>query len=212
MRVTLERVLRVNGVRVEDLECAELYSCFPCVPKMARRVLGWPADKPATVHGGLTFGGRPIGNYMGHAVVAMVQALGRKEGTGLLYGNGGHCTHNHAIILSRTPPAGGLLGRDYHYQAEADAARGPLPPIGDDYEGPVTTETYTVAYDRTGEPAYGVVMSLGPDGTRVVAKVDPKDAATIAFLAHGTVEPVGSQGLTCRKATRSTGTRHSYAR
>ncbi len=125
MRVTLERVLQVNRVAVNDLDYVELYSCFPCVPKMSRRVLGWPADKPATVHGGLTFGGGPIGNYMSHAVVAMVQAL-RKDGrNGLLYANGGHCTHNHAIVISRTPPLPGMLGKDYHYQAEADAARCP---------------------------------------------------------------------------------------
>ena len=199
MRVALERVLRANSVSVGDLDYAELYSCFPCVPKMARRVLGWPADKPVTVHGGLTFGGGPIAGYMGHAVVAMVQALRRAGRTGLLYGNGGHCTRNHAIVVSRTPPAGDLLGKDYDYQAEADAARGPVPPIGDDYEGPVATETYTVSYDRSGEPARGVVIAREPGGTRVVARVDAKDSAAIAFLTDGKAEPVGRAGVTWRE-------------
>ncbi|MGO8861108.1 MAG: acetyl-CoA acetyltransferase [Acidimicrobiales bacterium] len=196
MRVTLERVLQVNGIDAGDLHYVELYSCFPCVPKMSRRVLGWPAEKPATVHGGLTFGGGPIGNYMSHAVVAMVQALRREGRNGLLFGNGGYCTHNHAIVISRIPPSEDLLGKDYHYQAEANAARGALPPIGDDYMGPVTAETYTVSYDRAGDPSYGVVISLAPDGTRVVAKVDPEDVATVAFLTDGKVEPVGSPGVT----------------
>ena len=196
MRVALERVLQVNGINAGDLSYVELYSCFPCVPKMSRRVLGWPAEKPATVHGGLTFGGGPIGNYMSHAVVAMVQALRREGRNGLLFGNGGHCTHNHAIVISRAPPSEDLLGKNYHYQAEADAARGALPSIGDDYEGLVTVETYTVSYDRSGNPSYGVVISLAPDGTRVVAKVDPEDVATIAFLTDGNVEPVASPGVT----------------
>jgi acetyl-CoA C-acetyltransferase len=166
---------------------------------VARRVLGWPADKPATVYGGLTFGGGPIANYMSHAVVAMVQALRREGHHGLLYGNGGHCTRNHAMVISRTPPGDELLGKDCHYQAEADAARGPVPLARDDYEGPVTTETYTVTYDRAGEASSGVVMSLAPDGTRVVARVNLRDAATIAFLTDGTAEPVGTPGMTWKE-------------
>lgn len=198
MRVTLERVMDVNRIDAGDLDCVELYSCFPCVAKMSRRLLGWPAEKPATVHGGMTFGGGPIGNYMSHAVVAMVQVLRIGGGTGLLYANGGHCTHNHAIVISRTPPSDDLLGRRYDYQAEADAARGTVPPIGDSYEGPVTAETYTVSYDRSGNPVQGVVISIRPDGARVVAKVDPEDVATITFLTDGKLEPVGSPGLTRR--------------
>jgi len=199
MRVTLERVLQVNGVNVGDLDYAELYSCFPCVPKMARRVLGWPADKPVTVHGGLTFGGGPIADYMSHAVVAMVAALRREGRAGLLYGNGGHCTRNHAIVVSRTPPGRELLGKDYDYQAEADAGRGLVPPVGDGYEGPVTTETYTVTYDRAGDPARGVVIARAPDGTRVVARVGADDTAAIAFLTDGKAEPVGMPGVTWKE-------------
>ncbi|HMP46374.1 MAG TPA: acetyl-CoA acetyltransferase, partial [Sphingopyxis sp.] len=64
METSITRTLDLNGMTVEDFDCVELYSCFPCVPKMARRILGWPWDRPATVFGGLTFGGGPIANYM----------------------------------------------------------------------------------------------------------------------------------------------------
>ncbi|MGN6689970.1 MAG: acetyl-CoA acetyltransferase, partial [Sphingopyxis sp.] len=72
METSITRTLSLNAMTVEDFDCVELYSCFPCVPKMARRILGWPSDRPATVFGGLTFGGGPIANYMSHAVVSMV--------------------------------------------------------------------------------------------------------------------------------------------
>jgi acetyl-CoA C-acetyltransferase len=196
MRFSLERAMTLNGLRPTDLDHVELYSCFPCVPKMARRVLGWPADKPATVHGGLTFGGGPIGNYMTHAVVGMVQALRKSGRIGLLFGNGGHCTHNHTIVVSREAPREGLLPQNYDFQAEADAARGPIPPLRDDYEGVAPVETYTVIYGRSGEPEFGIVMSRAPDGSRVVAKVDPADKAAIAFLTDGAAEPVGKSGST----------------
>jgi acetyl-CoA C-acetyltransferase len=195
MRTSLEKAMSVNGLKPADLDYVELYSCFPCVPKMARRVLGWPVDKPATVHGGLTFGGGPIGNYMTHALVAMVQALRKQGRIGLLFGNGGHCTHNHTIVIGREPPRDELLGRDYDFNAEADKARGTIPPLGDDYQGEVSLESYTVVYDRSGEPAFGIVMARSPDGGRVAAKVDKEDARTIAFLTDGRAEPVGSKGV-----------------
>jgi acetyl-CoA C-acetyltransferase len=59
MAVSLRKALELNGVSSADLDYAELYSCFPCVPKMARRVIDWPLNQPATVFGGLTFGGGP---------------------------------------------------------------------------------------------------------------------------------------------------------
>jgi acetyl-CoA C-acetyltransferase len=198
MQVSLTRTLAINGLTPQDLDHVELYSCFPCVPKMARRVLGWPADKPATVHGGLTFGGGPIGNYMTHAVVAMVQALRREGNNGLLFANGGHCTHNHTIVISRNQPHAGMFPQDYDFQAEADAARGAVPSPGDTYEGEVTVETYTVIYDRTCKPDYGVVLSRAPDGSRVIAKVAGNDANSIAFLTGGRVEPVGATGITTK--------------
>jgi acetyl-CoA C-acetyltransferase len=198
MRVTLQKVMALNGLTAQDLDFVELYSCFPCVPKMARRVLGWPADRPATVHGGLTFGGGPIADYMTHATAAMVRRLRQEGGRGLLFGNGGHCTHNHAIVLGREPPAKPLHPQNYDVQAEADAARGPTPTLTDDHEGPVTLETYTVVYDRAGDPAYGVVLSRNDEGLRVIARVPPTDAETLAFLTDGLQEPVGSNGVTRR--------------
>ena len=194
MAVSIRRTLDLNGVAADDLDFVELYSCFPCVPKMARRVLGWPVEKPATVFGGLTFGGGPIGNYMSHAVVGMVLKL-REGGTrGLLFGNGGVCTHNHAIVLSRAPLPAGTLPCDFDFQAEADAARGPIPAFVEDYVGPGRIETYTVLYERDGAVKFGVIVGRTPEGARFLAKVPATDEAAIGFLTDGAAEPVGSPG------------------
>src|SRR5262249_38828008 len=144
MEVSLRQALRLNEVRAQDLDFVEFYSCFPCVPKMARRVLDWPLEKPATVFGGLTFGGGPIGNYMSHAGVGMVLKVRRPGRKGLRFANGGLAPHNPPIVLSRDPLPAGLLPHDFDFQAEADAARGPVPPFVEDYAGPGEIETYTV--------------------------------------------------------------------
>lgn len=195
MEVCLKRTLEFNQVNAEDLDLVELYSCFPCVPKMARRVIGWPVEKPATVFGGLTFGGGPIGNYMAHAVAEMVDALRAGEGQkGLLFANGGFATHNHAIVLGTAPLPGAGEAHEFDLQAEADAARGPVPPLVKDYAGPAEVETYTVFYGRDGTAKSGVVVARTPGGERTLAQVPGDDGETIAFLSDGQAEPVGTKG------------------
>lgn len=194
MDVSLEKALEENRLTVGEMDHIELYSCFPVVPKMARRKLGVGDDRPLTVHGGLTFGGGPLGNYMMHAAAAMVGKLREGGGKGLLYGNGGYCTHHHTLILSSQPIEGVSFPQDYKFDAEADARRGPIPVNDQSYEGPAMIETYTVFHSREGDPTGGTIVALTPDGRRVVSKVTAEDTATIAFLTDGKAEPVGTAG------------------
>lgn len=194
MAVSLEGALRLNQLSVEEIDLVELYSCFPCVPKMARRVIGWPANRPASVFGGLTFGGGPIANYMSHAVASMVDRLRDGATNGLLFANGGFATDNHSIILTRRPQPVGTFPHNYDFQAEADAARASAPDLAEDYVGPGRIETYTVLYDRAGQPRHGIVVARNPAGGRFLAKVPSEDYATIEFLTDGAKEPVGTPG------------------
>ncbi|MBX9883572.1 MAG: acetyl-CoA acetyltransferase [Novosphingobium sp.] len=200
MDTAIRRTLELNRMTGADFDHVELYSCFPCVPKMARRVLGWPLDKPATVFGGLTFGGGPIANYMSHAVVSMVERLrpkgsGGGDGTtGFLFANGGYATDNHCIVVSRAPVAAAQFPQDFDYQAEADAARGPVPELEKDYTGPATIESYTVFHSREGVPSAGVVIARTPAGKRTLCHIDVADAGMCAFFMDGAVEPVGTGG------------------
>lgn len=195
MAECLERTLAFNDLTVDQIDYAELYSCFPCVPKMARRVIGWPLEKPATVFGGLTFGGGPVANYMSHAVVEMVHRL-RENGTyGLLFANGGFATNNHTIIIGRDPALASEFPQDFDVQADADAKRGPVPEFVEAYQGEGVIESYTVHYKRDASVRFGVVMGRSPDGSkRFLAKIPAEDEAGIDFLISGASEPVGTKG------------------
>jgi acetyl-CoA C-acetyltransferase len=195
MHVSIEKTMEFNEITTADLDCVELYSCFPCVTKMARRVLGWPLEKPHSVYGGLTFGGGPIANCMMHAAACMVEKIRNgAAGRGLIFGNGGYATHNHTIILSRTPPKAGAFPQGYEYQEEADRRRGPVPEFCTDYTGPGIIETYTVIYDRQGAAMFGIVIARTPAGKRFLSRVPQEDAAGIDFLTSGRVEPIGTSG------------------
>lgn len=191
----LEKAKEIVGGDAHRFDRMELYSCFPVVPKMALRTLGLEGSgKSPTVAGGLTFFGGPLNNYMSHAVCAMVREMRTAPGSlGLVYGQGGYVNKHHAIIVSTTP-ADRPLSEHYSVQAEAEAARGPVPPLLDDYEGPATIETYTVRYDRDGAPIEGAVIARTPEGGRVMARVMADDEASIGLLQSTECSAVGISG------------------
>ena len=193
LEVSIEKCLELNGISAADLDHVELYSCFPCVPKLSRRVLGWPLDRPITVFGGLTFGGGPIGNYMSHAVASMVDVLRRGGGRGLLHANGGYATHNHTILLS-SEPTGAAFPRSYDFQTEADARRGPVPPLDKAYTGPAIIETWTVHFDRSGKPRLATIVARTPDDARALAVIPPEDLDAMTTMLDPEFEPVGTSG------------------
>jgi acetyl-CoA C-acetyltransferase len=198
MVVTLQETLKRNHLTTADLDHVELYSCFPCIPKMARRIIDWPVDRPITAFGGLTFGGGPIGNYMSHAIASMVDKLRVERGRALMFANGGYATHFHAIMIGSEPVPDAIFPHDYDANPLSDAARGPVPEANDAYEGPATIETYTIFYRRDGTPRFGTIIARTPLGERVLARADAEDAALIAMLSDGVIEPVGTAGTITR--------------
>ncbi len=196
MEVSIKGTLEINRVQPEDIDYVELYNCFPCVAKMARRVLGWPLDRAPSVYGGLSFGGGPIGNCMMHAIVMMTRKLRSRGKHGFIFANGGFATHNHSIVLSREPAANPqALPSNFDYQAEADRARDPIPVLDEQYCGPGQIEAYSVPYGRDGRPGFGTIVGRSPDNRRFVCRVPQEDQEGIRFLVAGDIEPVGTHGI-----------------
>lgn len=166
-------------------DALELYSCFPCVPKMTRRILGVPADGQLSVTGGLSFFGGPLNNYMTHAACAMVQRLRGQSGLGLLYGQGGHITWHHALVLGAQP--GPALSTDYKIQTRSES-----PKLAMNYTGPAKVETFTLIYDKTGAPIHGVVILRTPNSHRLMARVVASDC--LGLLTDPNCGPIGLWG------------------
>ncbi|HYD74297.1 MAG TPA: acetyl-CoA acetyltransferase, partial [Candidatus Binatia bacterium] len=197
LETSLHKALAFNGLDARDLDAIELYSCFPCIPKLARRVVHWPIDRPMSVAGGLTFAGGPVGNYMSHAIAAMTERLRRDGRTGLLFGNGGFANTNHCIVLARDPSS--AEPHNFNVQADADAQRGEAPALVEEYAGPGRVETYTILHDREGAAQFGVVVARTPRGERFLARIEGADVETVARLASATEEPVGAEGVSARR-------------
>ncbi len=188
----LDAVVKIAGGAPFD--ALELYSCFPCVPKMARRTLGLGADVQPTVTGGLTFFGAPLNDYMTHAACGMVRRLRQDAGVGLLYGQGEFVTKHHGVVLSSEPPQRAVLSWDSSAQSDADGRRGAVPPFASDAKGSAQLETFTVIYDRDGAVHHGVVVLRTADGARTLARVPPTDEYTLGRLTDLDATAVGIDG------------------
>jgi acetyl-CoA C-acetyltransferase len=174
-------------------DAIELYSCFPTVPKMARRTLKLGPDVQPTVTGGLTFFGAPLNAYMAHAACAMVRKLRSGGKLGLLYGQGGFVTKHHGLILSPQAPRA-ALAQETSVQAEADRNRQPAPPFVTEASGTGKVESFTVIYGRGAAAEHGVVMLRTAENARTLARIPASDTQTLAYLTNLDRSPVGSLG------------------
>jgi acetyl-CoA C-acetyltransferase len=189
----LKAAMNLADTDGQAFDAIELYSCFPCVPKMARRTLGLGPDVPPTMTGGLTFFGAPLNTYMTHAACAMVRKLRDGAKLGLLYGQGGFVTKHHALVLSREAPRQ-PLSQDTSVQSEADRNRGTVPDFVLEANGKGSIESFTVIYGRGGEVEHGVVMLRTSNNARALARVPAHDGVTLAHLRNMDRTPVGSIG------------------
>jgi len=189
----LHAAMDLVGGDGKKFDAIELYSCFPCVPKMARRTLGFGEDVQPTVTGGLTFFGAPLNTYMTHAACAMVRTLRRGAKLGLLYGQGGFVTKHHALVVSRQAPRQPLK-QDTSVQAVSDAQKRAVPEFVTDARGKGKVESFTVIYGRNGEVEHGVAMLRTEQDTRTLARVTAQDTATIGHLLNMDRHPVGTIG------------------
>ncbi|MHC5307630.1 acetyl-CoA acetyltransferase [Bartonella sp. LJL80] len=194
MHISMQKAIELNQLKHEDIRAVELYSCFPCVTKMARRTINWSANRPATVVGGLTFGGAAVGNYMSHAIAQMTALLRDSGDVGLLFGNGGFATYNHTIVLSGKPFKNLELPKNIDFQADADAMRGKAPSINEGHVGSAEIETYTAFYDRAGQVTSATIIAKTPKGERTLAEIDGAATTEIARLLNPQQEMIGKAG------------------
>jgi acetyl-CoA C-acetyltransferase len=192
MEIALAHTLGQTGLDVADIDVADLYSCYPVVPKLAIEALGLRTGVPRTATGGLNAFGAPANNYSLHAVVAVASAIRRGASIGLVYGNGEVVTKHHAVVLADHAHGEGYVGAGNDLAPVA----GDVPEILDAADGPAVIETYTVEHDRDGRPATGYVVGRTATGARFVAHAH--DPATLGRLVDTDDEPIGTKGTVSR--------------
>lgn len=76
-----QRALELAGLKIDDIDFIELYSCFPAAVNLFVQALDIPADRDLTLTGAMPFGGGPLNNFFLQATVKMVQTLRQQPGS-----------------------------------------------------------------------------------------------------------------------------------
>jgi acetyl-CoA C-acetyltransferase len=192
MHECARRTFANAGVGVDEIRHIDFYSCFPVAVEAACEAYGVAEDDPRglCVTGGLPYAGGPANNYTLHALIGVAERCRAHTGEkGLVTGNGWYLTKHSASVICSQPRSG-----------EAPRAHWPEGPVAgakpvevvDEAQGAARVLTYTVVYDRSGQPQRGVVIGeLLGDGGRFIAAL-PKDAAGLDAFTR--VEGVGRLG------------------
>lgn len=192
MRLSGQRAFEMAGIGLDRIDLIDLYSCFPVAVEIGAEELGLSLDDPRglTVTGGLPYAGGPGNNYVMHSIAVMMQKLRQKRnGYGLVTGNGWFLTKQSTGIYSSTRPDKPFERQDPAVlQREIDAL--PHPEIIEKPQGRGVIETYTVVHKREG-PFMGIIVGRDENGRRFAANT-PADPATLARLETG--EQVGRGG------------------
>jgi acetyl-CoA C-acetyltransferase len=155
----------LSGVAIDDIAHVDLYSCFPSAVLIAAEEIGLDpedADRPLTLTGGLSFAGGPGNNYSMHSLATAVSRLREQPGLGLVTGVGWFLTKHALSLLGSEPPAAGFAFASVQAEVDALPKRGVI-------SGPTSgleLESFTVVYDREGEPEKAIVSGRDSDGRR----------------------------------------------
>jgi acetyl-CoA C-acetyltransferase len=164
-------VLEQAGLKLDDIDAFDLYSCFPCMVEIARQEIGIPKDDPRdlTITGGLSFFGGPFSSYSMHSIVTAVNLIQRNPSKKvMILANGGYNTSESVGIYGNKPPVKPYEDIEYNDIQQKIEANS-LPEPVEKANGNLIIEAYTIVYDREGMPEWGVVIGHLETGERTLA-------------------------------------------
>ncbi|MCP4689137.1 MAG: hypothetical protein GY859_13870 [Desulfobacterales bacterium] len=172
LKAAAQKALKRGGMTLDQVDCFDIYSCFPCSVTIARRMLGLQDDeqRPLTMTGGMGFFGGPGNNYSLHSAATLVEAISRGD-----YDNGmitslGWFMHKHAVgIYSAHPATTDLHIHDLEDEKDFLVGEEPVKII-DEASGRGVIETYSVYYSRAQKPVRAVIFGKTDSGFRFVAR------------------------------------------
>jgi acetyl-CoA C-acetyltransferase len=139
--------------------------------------------RPLTVTGGLAYAGGPGNNYVTHAVAAAVARLRESPGAkALVTGLGWFATKHSAGVYGAGRPPNERWQRTDPEVDQAPIEAMESPPTVERAEGAAIIESYTVQFNREGEPEMGIVVGRLGNGEKPGARPDGRPAGR--FIAN----------------------------
>ncbi len=169
-----ERAYQLAGITHNDINAADLYSCFPSAVQSFALDLKLQGVCPWSVTGSMAFAGGPYNHGALDGVARMVEVLRvgdkQEKRVGLTSNLSGIFGKQAVALFSNQPNDKGYCFEDITEVVKAKDI--PVPSTGD-YLGEATVVGYTVTYNKD-EVSHGFVYCDTPDGKRTVAKTHEK--------------------------------------
>ena len=168
--------LTVAGLRADELDLVELYSCFPIAVQAYAGELGLPLTRDLTVTGGMPFAGGPYNNYVLQATARAAELLRAGKGRTALVASVSGVLTKQGFGVWGTEARAPFARADV---SDEVARRAPQREVLETYSGVATVAGCTVLHGRD-KPPRGVLLVDTPDGRRAMATSE--DSALIAAL------------------------------
>lgn len=191
MNLAVQTALARAGLSADDIGAMDLYSCFPSAIQLGLTALGIDeADaRPFSLTGGLAFAGGPGNAYVVHSLAgALLRLRDQPQMKLLVTGIGMANTKQTATVLSaaRQIPVG-ASGLTTYREETGEVALD----VCEEARGPATIVTFTIEYDREGNP-FNVILLLDlADGRRTIANAEEPTGMSAGLLEQ---QPVGRTG------------------
>lgn len=182
------------GIDLDAISFFDLYSCFPCMPRIACKALGITEDdpRPLTITGGLPYFGGPGSNYVMHSISeAVTRCRTNPDVYGMITGNGMYCTkHSVGIYSGRSPERPWRRTPPEQFQGAMNVAE-PLE-VDPQPTGRFRVDSYTVIHDGEGEPETGILCGRTDEGRRAWAQTREGDRQILEAMMKE--EWIGREG------------------
>ncbi|MCP4672981.1 MAG: hypothetical protein GY857_16950, partial [Desulfobacula sp.] len=172
LKSAVKKALTRSCIHLKDIDCFDLYSCFPSAVSIAKKMIKIEDSdpRPLTLTGGLGFFGGPGNNYSLHSVATLVEKIATGEKSSGLITALGWFMHKHAAGIYGSKPSEGQL-QNYDLIDQSDNLVGDdAVKIRDQYNGKGIIETYTIIYTRDHKPSMAVIYGRTPDNFRFIAR------------------------------------------
>jgi acetyl-CoA C-acetyltransferase len=169
-------VLKRAGLRLEDIDLFDVYSCFPSIVEIIRNEIGLEQDDPRqlTITGGLPYFGGPWSNYSLHAIVTATNLIRKNPSLKVMViANGGYNTKQSFGIYGTSPTTNPIDKLEEKKEQESILEEKLHKPIVK-ANGNLTIEGYTITFDRSGNPDRAIAIGYLENGRRTLGFIQIK--------------------------------------
>ncbi|TFG15613.1 MAG: hypothetical protein EU535_01425 [Promethearchaeota archaeon] len=168
--------LEQSGLKIEDIDLFDIYSCFPSMVQIIMNEIGLSVDDPRdfTLTGGLPYFGGPMSNYSMHTITEAVKIIREISSKKIMIvANGGYNTKQSVGIYGNKPPVIPWDERDDSEIQQSINLKSLAEPI-EEAHSQITVDAYTIYYDRDGIPLRVIVSGQLQNGRRTLALIECK--------------------------------------